>query len=77
MLNFLFIAYFSYSVIVQLVESCQHLETEKQENTTSCRQLSWSQLGGVSRVNEHAAKVFNWSLCLTKHLHTKSTSEGK
>lgn len=45
----------SYSVIVQLVE-CQHLETEKQDNTTPCRQLSWSQLCGVSRVNEQAAK---------------------
>ena len=68
---------FSYSVIVQFVESCHHLETEKQENTTPCRQLSWSQLGGVSRVNEQAAKVFTWSSCLVKHPCTKSTSEGK
>lgn len=70
------IVYFSYSVIVQLVE-CQHLETEKQDNTTPCRQLSWSQLCGVSRVNEHAAKVFIWSLCLLKFDYTKSASEGK
>ena len=66
-INFVVIVCFSYSVIVQLVESCQHLETEKQENTTPCRQLSWSQLGGVSRVNEQAAKVFTWSLRIVKH----------
>ncbi|XP_078383132.1 tRNA-splicing endonuclease subunit Sen2-like isoform X2 [Oculina patagonica] len=45
----------SYSVIVQLVEF-QSLETEKHDKTIPCRQLSWPQLCGVSRVNEHAAK---------------------
>jgi len=45
----------SYSVIVRLVES-QHLDKEKQEDSMPCRQLSWLQLCGVSRVNEHAAK---------------------
>ena len=53
---FVVIVCFSYSVIVRLVE-CQPLGTEKQDNTMPCRQLSWPQLCGVSRVNEHAAKV--------------------
>ena len=47
---------FSYSVIVQMVDR-QHLETEKSDKTIMCRQLSWRQLCGVGRVNEHAAKV--------------------
>ena len=67
---------FSYSVIVRLVES-QHLDTEKQDDSMPCRQLSWLQLCSVSRVNEHAAKVFSQSLCLVGLVNTKSTCKGK
>ena len=50
---------FSYSVIVQMVDS-QSLEVDK--NSSPCRQLSWPQLCGVSRVSGHAAKVRHQTL---------------
>ena len=35
----------------------QREDTEKSAKTISVRELSWRQLCGVGRVNEHAAKV--------------------
>lgn len=45
----------SYSVIVQMVNH-QHEDTVKSDSTILGRELSWRQLCGVGRVNEHAAK---------------------
>ena len=55
---FSFLSYFSYSVIVQMVDH-QREDTEKSAKITSVRELSWRQLCGVGRVNEHAAKVLS------------------
>lgn len=38
----------------------QREDTEKSAKTTSVRELSWRQLCGVGRVNEHAAKVLSF-----------------
>ena len=40
-------------------------DTEKSAKTTSVRELSWRQLCGVGRVNEHAAKVLFFILMHT------------
>ena len=56
---FFFLSFFSYSVIVQMVDH-QREDTEKSAKTISGRELSWRQLCGVGRVNEHAAKVLSF-----------------
>ena len=38
----------------------QREDTEKSAKTISGRELSWRQLCGVGRVNEHAAKVLSF-----------------
>ena len=38
----------------------QREDTEKNAKTISGRELSWRQLCGVGRVNEHAAKVLSF-----------------
>ena len=45
-------------MIVQTVDH-QREDTEKSVKTISGRELSWRQLCGVGRVNEHAAKVLS------------------
>ena len=45
-------------MIVQMVDH-QREGTEKSAKTISGRELSWRQLCGVGRVNEHAAKVLS------------------
>ena len=62
--------FFSYSVIVQMVES-QCLEAEKSDTGTLCRQLTWPQLCGVSRVSGHAAKVL--TLCFMCRIITQNS----
>lgn len=39
-------------------------DTEKSAKITSVRELSWRQLCGVGRVNEHAAKVLSFFILM-------------
>ena len=44
----------------------EHFKSEQSGVSNPCRQLTWPQLCGVSRVSGHAAKVFFFSLIFSQ-----------